>query len=202
MFEITNCRLAGNLIGRLKRKEQLNLSCMKALLNESLSLMINLDKPLESISHIDSEINSIINIIRTSAISSENKESNIKSKMPWWNQELYGLRHQLRKVQRIFKIAPNEENLKTAREAKASYQRLNRKSKWENWKEFCTNNFNSDPFGSLRKLINHKRSMDNKISELLVDGKSITNPREILAHLGNHFFFRNLPQTCAQCNIN
>ena len=81
MFEITNCRLAGNLIGRLKRKEQLNLSCMKALLNESLSLMINLDKPLESISHIDSEINSIINIIRTSAISSENKESNIKSKM-------------------------------------------------------------------------------------------------------------------------
>ena len=100
----------------------------------------------------------------------------MKCEMPLWNRELYGLRHQHRKAQRTFQNIPNEENIRVARAIKSSYQRIIRKAKWENWKGFCTEKFNIDPFGSLRKLSRYRNSMNNEISELQVDGNTPRRP--------------------------
>ena len=104
---------------------------MNELLKKDLSTLIKLDHPLNSILDIVNEITLLTEMIRTCAITSKNSERKLTSKMQWWNKELYGLRHHVRKTQKIVKYFPNEINCGAYQEAKSNYQKQIRNSKWK-----------------------------------------------------------------------
>ena len=87
-----------------------------------------------------------------SAINSRKPESKTMCKMPWWSKKLYAIRNQLRKVQKDFQLCPTKENRSKVNSIKGNYQRELRKSKWENWKTFCSIGFKEGPYRTLRIL--------------------------------------------------
>ncbi|KAI9557245.1 hypothetical protein GHT06_017068 [Daphnia sinensis] len=103
---------------------------------------------------IDGFISSFVTSLRTFALSSRlpYDPSTAKAKMPWWNKELWALRHQLCRVYQAKCSFHSEENTKTYRILKSKYQRRIRQREIKSWKEFCSNDLNGDLFGSLKKI--------------------------------------------------
>ena len=140
---------------RLPNLEQINFPIMSSTLKTELSSLIITDDLPTTTERIE-EVNLFTECIRRSALKCRIHQSHVHRKLPYWNKQLYGLRSKLRKAQSIFQNNPINENCLTVQILKSSYQREIRKVKWDNWKTFCTENFNNDVDTTLRKLSNKK----------------------------------------------
>ena len=67
------------------------------------------------------------------------------------------------------------------------YQRVLRKSKGKAFENFCTINMKMDLFKSL-KTLSISQNTSQVPTELVVDGRSMTEEEEIIKELGNSFF--------------
>jgi hypothetical protein len=120
-----------------------------------------------------------------------------KAKMPWWNKELWALRHQLRRAYQAKCSFPSDENAKSYRNLKSKYQQQIRASKTQSWREFCSNNLNSDLFSSLKKIAN--ASSNNCPPPLIrIDGMTSVDPNQMLAAFSSSFFPKNAPSSPLQ----
>jgi hypothetical protein len=77
--------------------------------------------------------------------------------------------------------SPQETNL---RSAKRMYQKVLRKSKGKAFENFCTINMNKDLLKSLR-ILSNSQNTSQVPTELVVDGRSMTEEEEIIKELGN-----------------
>jgi hypothetical protein len=71
--------------------------------------------------------------------------------MPWWNRELWSLRHDLRTAYTNRYLLRSPEAELEYRLIKSKYQQALRYHKRASWKDFCSANFNGDIFGALKK---------------------------------------------------
>ena len=74
------------------------------------------------------------------------------------------------------------------KELKSKYQRLLKKSKKQSWTDFCTNDFNGNLFGTLKKFSSPKSKQNTLPISLLVNNVLTTNVPDILNSFSKHFF--------------
>ena len=107
-----------------------------------------------STTDIDRFISDLTNLLLTCAKASRlpPHPSLVKGKMPWWNEELWALRYRLQRSYQAKCTFPSTENIESYSILKAKYQKRLRERKAESWKELCSNNFNGDLFGALKRI--------------------------------------------------
>jgi Endonuclease-reverse transcriptase/Reverse transcriptase (RNA-dependent DNA polymerase) len=138
------------------------------------------------------EINTAINLL-TGKISQAIRDAaiprprNMVYKTKWWNKELYRLRHKLWKARKKQQQTGYDAGNDVSR-LKSEYQSALRKAKFEDAKNFCTNELDEDPFGSVKKAL-RKNKPFRYIQELRNrEGVVRTSESEILATLAEAFF--------------
>jgi hypothetical protein len=154
---------------------------------------------LQSEADLDGIVNNITAIIDNSASKSElprNKQS--KSE---WTPELDKLKAEMRTATAKYETFLKANNIKDRkrtstecspqeinfRSAKRMYQKVLRKSKGKAFENFCTINMNKDLFKSL-KTLSISQNTSQVPTELVVDGRSMTEEEEIIKELGKSFF--------------
>jgi hypothetical protein len=143
---------------------------------------------------IDTFIVSLTEAIKSAALKSKLPfhPSRAPSKMPWWSVNLWSLRKKLKDSYKLCRENPSQSNRDSYTRLKAEYQRSLRSAKKESWKSFCTKNLNGDIFGELKKLTISAPSNAHP-TELIIDGVSLTDQKDILAAFSSHFFPSNPP---------
>ena len=148
---------------------------------------------------IDIHISDLIKLLSSCAISSKlpSHPSLAKGRMPWWSDELWALRHQLRRAYQAMVSFPSVENSESYSLHKANYQRRLRERKTESWKEFCTNNFNGDLFGAIRRLADPAANQCPP-PLIKINGAPVLDPNETLKAFSDSFFPKAVPNTISQ----
>ena len=72
--------------------------------------------------------------------------------MPLWNEELWALRYRMQRSYQVKCAYPSAENIESYSLQNANYQKRLRERKTEIRKEFCSNNFDGDLFGALKRI--------------------------------------------------
>jgi hypothetical protein len=140
----------------LPRPESCNLERFTTLLRlQSHNLLAKSStNSLHSTNDINTSITLLTDCIRSCAIKSKITASQSLTqpkKMPWWNRELWSLRHDLRIAYKNRSLLKSPEAELEYRLIKSKYQQALRSHKRASWKEFCSANFNGDIFGALKK---------------------------------------------------
>ena len=150
---------------------------------------------------IDYHTTCLVSLLQTCAVKSRlpHHPSMGKAKMPWWNKELWALRHQLRRAYQAKCSFPSDENAKSYRNIKSKYQQQIRARKTQSWREFCSSNLNSDLFSPVKNIAN--ASSNNCPPPLIkIDGMTSVDPNQMLAafNAGGSFFPKNTPSSPLQ----
>ena len=157
---------------------------------------------IKSSVELDDAVGKLTSVISKSAIESTlPKKQQSKSELEFWNTELEKLREEMRnarekfdkylKANNIGRRKRNLENPSPEEEAffslKRNYQKLLRKSKDKAFQRFCTIDLNKDLYKGIKK-ISASQTKSQVPTELIVDGRSITEEEEILEQLSTSFF--------------
>ena len=103
---------------------------------------------------------------------------------------MWALRLNLRNSYKLKIAAPSKCNVYAYVHIQAVYQRALRSAKNISRKAFCNSNMNKNIFGELKKLTNPSVNCTTP-SELVIDGKKISDPTDILSAFSTHFFPTN-----------
>ncbi|GLV47831.1 hypothetical protein CBL_20972, partial [Carabus blaptoides fortunei] len=80
--------------------------------------------------------------------------------VPWWTPELTDTRSEVRRLRRRYQRAPNEYRDQYRREYIAvfnNYKTMMLQTRMDKWREFCTENSQSDPWGAAYRALRKKR---------------------------------------------
>ena len=168
----------------LPKPNHVNIPLAKNLLSCSLRPPHELNTKEEINAAVNLLTEKISQAIRDAAIP---RQRHMVYKTRWWNKELYRLRHKLwqarKKKQQTGYDADNDVN-----RLKSEYQSALRKAKFDDVKNFCTNELDGDPFGSVKKVLRKSKPF-RYIQELRnSEGLIRTSESDILATLAETFF--------------
>lgn len=119
------------------------------------------------------------------------QRSEIKKRLPWWTRELWGLRNRLRNAYNRAKEGLRR-GIRTSaviayRNLKSEYQRELRNAEQTSYRKFSTD-LNNDLNGTLKAIQAEINPQVSFPSRLVVEDTEYTNPADILAAFGRHFF--------------
>ena len=172
----------------LPKPIEIDMDITKDLIIQSLEQSCLLESPTE----IDAAITHLTVVLQSSIKKSTlttNKTPLIR-KRPWWSSNLCAMRYKLRQLQKQTRSSNNQaEAVVEFRSYKSAYQRAIRKAKATEWKRFCKEEFEADPFKAVRKMAG--RLQLNGISSLIVNRSTTTDEKAMLESLANTFFPSN-----------
>jgi len=114
-----------------------------------------------------------------------------KKKMPWWSRELWGMRNRLRsaynKAKEDLRNSVQSLAVVSYRHLKSEYQRELRRAEQSSFKKFSTD-LNENLGAALKAIQTDNLPVGGFPSRLIVNGKELTDPTDILTAFGEHFF--------------
>lgn len=153
---------------------------------------------------IDYWIDALARLIASASIGSRKPWRPRGRNMPWWSRELCAMRTKARVRYRAWSAArgqPNEEELRTDHnKSKSAYQRALRTAKRRAWLEFSASKTGGEVYAALRRLSGGGPS-NSLPDRLLVDGKTVTGPKEVIRACAEHFFPPCPPSGPAHKNV-
>jgi hypothetical protein len=175
---------------RLPSPPNCNMPLLLSNLEASLGTMVSPStiQTFTSPQDIEAFIANLTDSIKSAALKSKLPfhPSRAPARMPWWSDSMWSLRKKLKVAYKLSRESPSQGNRDAYSHLKAEYQRTLRAGKKESW------NLNGDIFGELKKLT-LSTPLNNHPSELIIDGVSITDPKDILSAFISHFFPTNPP---------
>ena len=144
--------------------------------------------PLRTNKNVDDAVTILQDAIKECAFNSKKKDATGKqNKLGWWNAELWSLRSELKKAQKMYFLNKTTENNNVRKLCKAEYQRKIRQAKARAFKDMCSDPMNRDLFGTLKTQARQRKESQFPTT-LKIDNNIITKNEDICVSLLKGFF--------------
>ena len=147
---------------------------------------------------IDDAVHVLVELISVSARKSRRPKPPLTAtgRMPWWSENLNRLRRETRSSRKKWIACDSSEKMRyrlSYQRAKSEYQRALRLAIEKEWLDFCARVSDAELLEALKRL-SCCQSPSSLPPQILVDGRSFSEPIKILQQFAGHFFPPPIPQ--------